>query len=153
MTRYRTPSDLPERYRRQVLAQAAPPPPPPASATEREWQQWVVNLAENLGWLHYHVFDSRRSPSGYPDLTLVRTDRPTVATIIADGVKGKRSTFDARLASAPGGAGRVIFAELKTDTGLATPAQRRWLAHLRASGAEAYLWRPRHWRKVQQLLS
>lgn len=37
---------------------------------------------------------------------------------------------------------RVIFAELKTDTGKVSPHQEAWLADLRACGAEVYLWRP-----------
>ena len=39
-------------------------------------------------------------------------------------------------------AGRLIFAELKSDHGCASPEQERWLAELRATGAEVYLWRP-----------
>ena len=37
----------------------------------------------------------------------------------------------------------VLFAELKTDTGRVTPAQRMWLEALgRCPGIEAYVWRP-----------
>lgn len=49
--------------------------------------------------------------------------------------------------------GRAIFAELKTERGKVTPAQRDWLADLGAvPGVEAYLWRPRHWEDVQCVL-
>jgi hypothetical protein len=40
--------------------------------TEKEWQAQVLQLARMLGWRHFHAFNSKRSPSGYPDLTLVR---------------------------------------------------------------------------------
>lgn len=41
--------------------------------TEKEWQAQVVELAQTLGWKKaYHVYDSRRSHSGWPDLVLVR---------------------------------------------------------------------------------
>jgi hypothetical protein len=38
--------------------------------------------------------------------------------------------------------GRLIFAELKTEKGKTTPAQKAWLAALETSTAEVYLWRP-----------
>lgn len=49
-----------------------PPSAPPLTLTERQWQRLVEDLAQHLGWLTYHTFDSRRSEAGYPDLTLVR---------------------------------------------------------------------------------
>lgn len=43
--------------------------------TERQFMAQVVRLAEMLGWRTYHVFDSRRSAAGFPDLVLVRRPR------------------------------------------------------------------------------
>jgi hypothetical protein len=37
---------------------------------------------------------------------------------------------------------RLVFVELKSDKGKVKPEQLDWLADLRASRAEAYLWRP-----------
>lgn len=37
---------------------------------------------------------------------------------------------------------RVIFTELKTETGKPTDRQQAWLTGLAKAGAEAYLWRP-----------
>lgn len=48
--------------------------------------------------------------------------------------------------------GRVIFAELKRDTGQATAQQREVLDALRRAGVEAYLWRPRDRAKVERVL-
>jgi hypothetical protein len=41
-------------------------------ASEKEFQAAVVKLAVSLGWKVYHTYNSRRSKSGYPDLTLWR---------------------------------------------------------------------------------
>lgn len=38
---------------------------------------------------------------------------------------------------------RLVMAELKTDTGRISPAQRRWLDLLQNAGIEAHVWRPR----------
>ena len=40
--------------------------------TERALQDAVVDLARYLGWKTFHVYDSRRSEAGWPDLALVR---------------------------------------------------------------------------------
>ena len=40
---------------------------------------------------------------------------------------------------------RLIFAELKSAGGRVKPAQRTWLDALKATGAEAYIWRPADW--------
>ena len=43
-----------------------------AAMTEQAFQAAVVELARLLGWRCFYVGDSRRSPHGWPDLTLVR---------------------------------------------------------------------------------
>ena len=40
--------------------------------TEKEFQSQIIEMAQLLGWLAYHTYDSRKSPPGFPDLTLVR---------------------------------------------------------------------------------
>jgi hypothetical protein len=48
---------------------------------------------------------------------------------------------------------RTIFAELKTERGVLSKAQREWKQVIEAcSGVEYYLWRPRHWRQVIHVL-
>lgn len=50
-------------------------------------------------------------------------------------------------------AGRyVIFAELKRETGKASPEQLGWLAKLETAGANVYLWRPSDWPEIQRVL-
>ena len=43
----------------------------------KEFQQSVIDMAHTFGWLAYFTYDSRRSPKGFPDLTLVN-DRSVV---------------------------------------------------------------------------
>ena len=49
--------------------------------------------------------------------------------------------------------GRLVFAELKSETGRVSPAQRRWLEHLElVPCAEVFVWRPPDWPAVQAVL-
>ncbi|MFI0912533.1 VRR-NUC domain-containing protein [Streptomyces abikoensis] len=83
--------------------------------TEEQFRRQVRQLAALRGWtLAYHTHNSRRSDAGWPD-----------------EVYGHPH------------ANRVLFVELKTNTGRIRPAQRAWLTHLAACGLEATLWRPR----------
>ena len=49
-----------------MLPQAPPP------MTEKELDAMVRDACDLLGWARYHTFSSYRSPSGFPDLVLVR---------------------------------------------------------------------------------
>lgn len=48
---------------------------------------------------------------------------------------------------------RLIFAELKRQTGRTTREQQEWLDLLAGAGAETYLWRPSHLADVVECLS
>lgn len=52
--------------------------------TEKAWQSQVLTLARVYGWRSYHVFDSRRSVPGFPDLVLVRRPRVIFAELKTD---------------------------------------------------------------------
>lgn len=52
---------------------------------EKAAQQTILDLAHTLGWKSYHVFDSRRSAGGFPDLVLVRRDRLVFAELKKEG--------------------------------------------------------------------
>ncbi|MGP5725859.1 VRR-NUC domain-containing protein [Arthrobacter rhombi] len=85
--------------------------------SEKEFQEQVLNAAQALGWsLRYHVFDSRRSEPGFPDLVLVHPVRRW-----------------------------VLFRELKTEKGRTTAKQDDWINGLNGAGMDAGVWRPRDW--------
>lgn len=75
---------------------------PLADLTEREWQAQVVELARLLGWRRpMHIFDSRRSEPGWPDLALVR-DRLVLVELKREGGRttpAQRSWIRALLAA------------------------------------------------------
>jgi hypothetical protein len=88
--------------------------------TEAAFQTSVIDLARVTGWMVAH-FRPARTEQGW---------RTPVA---ADG-KGFPDLVLVRE--------RVIFAELKSDTGRLSDDQHAWLAALEAAGVEAYVWRP-----------
>lgn len=61
--------------------------PPARSESEAEFQAAVISLAVTWHWLAYHTFDSRRSESGFPDLTLVRA--PELLIVELKSEKGR----------------------------------------------------------------
>lgn len=95
------------------------------SITEKQWQTHVLQLAAWNGWTHrYHAPDNRPDAhgrvqhvrAGFPDLVLLRDEGPHH---------------------------RLVFVELKRETGVVTPEQLDWLDCLNdVPGVEAYLWRP-----------
>lgn len=80
---------------------------------EQQLQNFVINTATALGWMHFHVYDSRRSPAGFPDLVLMRPDR-----------------------------GQLLVRELKSQRGRYRPGQKEWLGGFTAAGVDAGTWRP-----------
>lgn len=48
---------------------------------------------------------------------------------------------------------RIICAELKTDRGKLSPAQDEWLALLRNTRAEVFVWRPSDWTEITKELA
>jgi VRR-NUC domain len=56
--------------------------------SERQLQEYVLELARLQGWLAYHTFDSRRSQAGFPDLVLVRPPRLLFVELKGETSKG-----------------------------------------------------------------
>jgi hypothetical protein len=83
---------------RLVGGTAAPEAPP---ITEAAFQSAVRRVAKGYGWTVYHTHDSRRSPSGFPDLVCVR-DHVCLAWELksADGIVTLRQAHWLRLLSA-----------------------------------------------------
>ena len=90
--------------------------------TEKQFQRQVIQLAKLLGWSVYHTFLSRRSQPGYPDLTLWKRGRG------------------------------VIFADLKSATGVLRPDQTTTIASMKAAGLVVYVWRPLDLQVIAEIL-
>jgi hypothetical protein len=99
--------------------------------TEKQWQEQVIDLARMFGWRIAH-FRPAQTSKGW---------RTAVA---ADG----QGYPDLTLAR-----DRIIFLELKTDTGKLSAAQTAWLNHLAAAGAETYVARPQHLELLAAILT
>lgn len=52
--------------------------------TEKQWHELVVRLATYCQWTHMHVYDSRRSDPGWPDLVLCRPPELIFAELKTD---------------------------------------------------------------------
>jgi hypothetical protein len=79
---------------------------------EAPWQKNVETTFKQQDWLVYHTWRSERSEPGFPDLVMV-----------LPGVS-------------------VVYAELKTETGVLTDEQEKWLLALAWTGETVFLWRP-----------
>lgn len=86
---------------------------------ESDFQEWLRQLAEVYGYMFYHTHRSQFSPSGFPDIVMVRLEPKP----------------------------RLIFIELKTDDlkhSQPSIDQWVWLYILQHIGkpVECFLWRP-----------
>ena len=92
------------------------------AVTEAELQASVLDMSQLRGWLSYHVYDSRRSAAGFPDLVLVRGDRLVFAELKRE--RGRVTTEQRHWLDALGEVTRV----------------------------DARLWRPSDWRAIEEAL-
>jgi hypothetical protein len=60
---------------------------PSRATTEDQLLGAIRDYARLLGWLCYHVYDSRKSEPGFPDLVLVRGGRLIFAELKKEGGK------------------------------------------------------------------
>lgn len=97
--------------------------------TEKEFQEQVVEMAVNLHWLVYHTFDSRRSESGFPDLTMTNGKRLIFAELKREGEDPK---YD-----------QQVWLDTLTKTRMTSG--ERWLP-------EVYVWRPSNLDDIEQIL-
>jgi hypothetical protein len=47
---------------------------------------------------------------------------------------------------------RVVWAELKSETGVVSGEQRVWIDALVRAGQEVYVWRPSDWAEIEEVL-
>jgi hypothetical protein len=93
----------------------------------------VLDLAALRGWLCVHFRPLRTRRGGWR--TAVQGDGAGFPDVVA--VRGSR----------------LVVVELKSARGRLTAAQRQWLAALRLTPAEVYLWRPDQWAEIQEVLA
>lgn len=98
------------------------------SRSERDWQNFVIARALNHGWTYYHA----------PDNKPCNGRRQKIVPGFPDLVLVKGS--------------KLVFAELKAETGRVSAEQKVWLAKLAATGCEAHIWRPSQWKEVNEYL-
>ena len=106
--------------------------------TEAQFQQQVIQLAQLRGWLVHHTRPARIKVRG------VETYRTPIAghTGFPDLVLARR--------------GRVVFAELKAQTGQLREDQIRWRDAMsipdRKEYAGWFVWRPSDWAEIERVL-
>lgn len=98
---------------------------------ERHFATQVEHLLDLFGWLWKH-------------------DEPAVrqSGTWATSFRGSRG-FPDYVATRDG---RVIFAEIKNETGRLTAGQVEWITELRRTAAETYLWRPDDLEEIKRVL-
>jgi len=101
--------------------------------SETEFQHQVVDLAHIHGWRHNHTrrtigkhrqWVTGTSCVGWPDLEMWHVKQH-----------------------------RIVYAELKTDTGKLSVEQGLVLAELTEAGAHVHLWRPQHLQSISDCLA
>lgn len=98
---------------------------------EADWQKRVIKFARACGWRVAH-FTAAKSARGR-----------WVTPVAADGA-GFPDLVLVR--------DRVVFAELKRDGGRLRVEQEVWGAALEQAGAEFFVWMPRDWDEVKEVL-
>lgn len=89
------------------------------SFTEAQWQLRVQSIARINGWKYYHAPDNM--PNKYGRIQNIIPGFPDLVL-----VKN----------------GRIIFAELKKETGRLSESQKEWIDELKQCNLEVYVWRP-----------
>jgi len=92
--------------------------------SEKHFMWRIRQRAALAGWTwRWHQLDSIGTQSGMPDLILVRPPR-------------------------------IIFAELKSEHGKLSAVQKQAIADLeQCPGVETYVWRPRDWASILEVLA
>ncbi|MDD5338459.1 MAG: VRR-NUC domain-containing protein [Dehalococcoidales bacterium] len=105
--------------------------------TEADFQATVIKLAQYLGWkvAHFRGVRVLRANGN------IRYQTP----VQGDG-KGFPDLVLVRRA-------RIIYAELKSESGKLSPEQQEWLKALAAAGGEVYIWRLSDWQEIQEVLT
>lgn len=98
--------------------------------TEEQFLREVLALAKECGWRTAHFRPAR-------------TARGWRTAVQGDG-KGWPDVVMVRE--------RIIFAELKAETGRLKPAQKAWIETLTQAKQEVYVWKPSDWVEIERVL-
>ncbi len=112
------------------------------ATSEKAFQRAVVEYARLAGWKVYHIHDSRRSESGFPDLVLARRGRVIFAELKTE--KGRVKPEQ-----------REWLTQLNGEEALGLDATRVLAAY--ATGGSVtrvlvFLWRPSSWPEIEAVL-
>ena len=105
--------------------------------TEAEFQKMVLALAKLHGWKSAHFRPGMNARGKWQ------------TAVAGDGV----GFVDLVLVKERGDNRRILYAELKTDTGRIRPEQREWIEAINAAGGTAVVWRPRDWDQIERELA
>lgn len=108
------------------------PSPVFASASEAEWQAYVVDFARFHGWRVAHFRPAQLRSGGW--VTPVTGDVGFPDLVLAHERRG------------------VVFAELKSARGRTSAGQDEWIRVLRSAGSRVFLWRPADVEGVEAVL-
>ena len=100
--------------------------------TEKQFTAAVIKLAEAFNWRVMHIRPAMTARGSW------------ITPMQGKGSKGWPDLVLVR--------DRVVFAELKTNTGRLTKEQKEWDAALQIAGAEVYIWRPKQWAEIERVL-
>ena len=118
-----------------MLADLVPPrrhpPREGEGVTEREFQKAVIEAARVLGWRVAHFRAARTSRGWRTPVEADGAGFPDLCMVRDD---------------------RVVFAELKAETGKLRGEQAAWLADLGAAGQSVHVWRPSDWDVIEEAL-
>ncbi len=103
----------------------------PVLMTEADWQRRVIDALKLFQWRYAHFRPAQTAKGWRTAMT---------------GDKG----FPDLVAVKPP---RVLFIELKSDSGKLRDDQILWIGELRESGVECYVWRPKDWETVFRTLA
>jgi hypothetical protein len=95
----------------------------PEELSEKQWSQQFKGLFTVLGWVGYHPYLSIHSERGWPDWSLVHLTTK-----------------------------RLIFVELKKESGKLSDSQIRWRDLLEATGQEWYCLKPSQFDEAAEIL-
>ncbi len=106
--------------------------------TEADFLSAIIDLAHLNGWAVAHFRPGRTS---YGWATPVQGDGAGFTDLVLVGGSDE-----------PFGRARIIYAEVKSETGELSWDQAEWLTMLQDAGAEVYAWWPSDWDELVKIL-